>query len=115
MGGRPDGVSFRQKGTNQPDGRSPLIQTQVTATIVIAVPPAPSDLNGVPAWVTWRLSTCVSEIDPAPVVNALVLTVACSRRGVLSRAIAFASGPKATIPRSFPPRTSEVMRVFGLR
>ncbi len=51
-------------------------------TIVIAVPPAPSDLNGVPAWVTWRSSICVSEIDPAPVVNALVLTVACSRRGV---------------------------------
>src|SRR6266566_8383296 len=106
MGGRPDGVSFRQKGTDQPDGRSPLIQTQVTATIVIAVPPAPSDLNGVPVWVTWRSSIRVSEREPAPVVNALVLTVACSRRGVSRWAIAFAPGPKATMPRSFPPRTS---------
>src|SRR6266852_722995 len=106
MGGRPDGVSFRQKGTNQPDGQSPLIQTQVTATIVIAVPPALSDLNSVPVWVTWRSSICVSEREPAPVGNVLVLTVACIMRGVSSRAIAFALGPKATMPRSFPPRAS---------
>src|SRR5260370_14903587 len=55
-----------------------MIQTQVTVTIVIAVPPALSDLNGVPVLVTCRASICVSETDPAPVLNPLLLTLHCS-------------------------------------
>src|SRR5258708_35877952 len=80
-----------------------LDHIQVTLTIVIAVPPAWSDLKGTPVWVTRGSSACVSEMVPAPAGNGLVFEGTCPGFGAVGGASALACRPTGTAPSRLPP------------